>query len=157
VKEGNYYKITGTWKGNDIVEIEFDAPIEVKRFTNNELYLKKGVLIYAMKIDEKKIPTKIFDQGFANFDVMPTGETQADIISNKLRLPNNADINFKKNPDMFVYKKNPKANDQYPFDIPYGFIKGEFLNDSRLEEMSLIPIGSAVLRKVTFKETNKDY
>lgn len=156
-KEGNYYKISGTWSKNDRIEIEFDAPIEIKRFINNELYLKKGVLVYAMKMDEKRIPTRTFDQGYANFDVIPAEDTQADLIYNKLRIPNNSDINFRKKPHMFVYEQNPKANNQYPFDIPYGFIKGKFLNGSTQEEMSLIPIGSTILRKVTFKETRKEY
>ena len=154
-RDGGYFIVTKLWQENDVVEIEFDAQVEAKRFLNNEFYIKRGALIYAMKIDEEKSVTKMYEQGFANYDMVPVDASAAEAIINNVRVPDRFYLEFEKDPGLFTYHKNTEADDQYPFDSPYGFIRGSFIVNGKSEQRELVPVGSTLLRKVTFRELSK--
>jgi len=79
-----------------------------------------------MKIDEKLVPTRQLDYGFANFDVLPIDSIAANRIFKSLKVPDNTEANFELYAKLYVFKPNPQANKEFPFDTPYGFITGRF-------------------------------
>ena len=153
--EDGYITVRKTWAKGDKIGIEFDQQITLKRAGNNEFYITRGPLIYAMKIDEKRTATKKFENGLANYDVTPANPETAKKIYNTYRMPPNADIRFARNATLFQYEKNPGADPQHPFDKPWGFIKGRFAENGNYFDGTLVPIGSTVLRRETFREADR--
>ena len=153
--EDGYMKISKKWNSGDVLEVEFKDDIEVRRFHNNELYLTKGALIYAADIPCTKNPTKQFSEGFANYDALPADDAQAELVFESMMMPGNADIKNKRNPSMFRYESNPEFDGMFPFDRPCGYITGRFVIDGKVSECRLVPMGSTILRRVTFKEYGK--
>lgn len=47
--------VSKMWEREDVVTIEFEDPVLVRRHISNSIYLQKGALKYAMKIDEKMV------------------------------------------------------------------------------------------------------
>lgn len=153
-KENGFITISKKWNKNDKVEITFEDDIEVKRFMNNDLYVKKGALIYALKIDEKKKATETFEEGIANYDITPLHPEEVQKFS-KYKMLNATDINLISTSKYFTYEQNPNADKDYPFDKPYGFIKGKFSFNGKRIDATLVPIGSTLLRKTTFEFINE--
>jgi len=145
--------VSKMWEREDVVTIEFEDPVLIRRHISNSIYLQKGALKYAMKIDEKMVPTRQLNYGYANFDVLPADSAAANLIFKTLKVPDNTEANFERYNKLYVYKLNPEANKEYPFDTPYGFITGRFIDKGNNVEKSLIPVGSTVLRKVGFLES----
>jgi len=149
--------LTKKWHNGDRVEITLDDPVQVRRFMDNECYITKGALIYAEKIDETMTATKTFIDALANYDVSPKDASKARTLFEQTRLPANPAMALAKEPSLYVYHANPKALADYPFDVPYGFIDGQTVDCSvagnhKSVTTTFVPLGSALLRKVTFKE-----
>lgn len=140
------------WNKNDKISIRFDDKIQVNRFINNEIYISKGALIYALKLEATEIATKDFGNGISNFDLSPANKAKADSIFNQYRMMANPDEKYKTQKSLFVYQKNPNTDKQHPFDSAYGFINTKFMVDNHEIAVSLVPFGSTLLRKTTFKE-----
>ena len=68
---------------------------------NNELYITRGALMYAMDVRYSKTATMEFEEGFANFDVTPSDTAESATVFEKTFLPNNIDIKFGKNPSLY--------------------------------------------------------
>ena len=153
--DNGYIKVSKVWKSGDRIQLSFDAPITITRFMNNEFYLSKGALLYALEIASEKTPTKTFEEGFANYDVVPAAGSDGESLFNKIRIPGNADIKFRTNTTLYRYENNPNADKRYPYDTPYGYIKGRFVIDGKVMESTLVPMGSTVLRRLTFKEHDR--
>ena len=51
---------------------------------------------------------------------------------------------------MFTYRRNPEASAEYPFDRPFGHIVGRFGFRGQIVEDTLVPMGSTLLRRVSF-------
>lgn len=153
--ENGFVRVFKKWQRGDRITLDFEAAVRITRWMNNELTVSRGPLVYAMKIEENLVPTKVLDHGFANFDVSAQDERQRTVVFDKTRLPANADLSNARDKSLYVYVKNPEADRDYPFDRPYGFIKGRFVVDGQSCTMRLVPMGSTVLRRVTFKETGR--
>ena len=153
--DNGYIEVSKKWRSGDTVEVIFDDSIAVRRYRNNELYITRGALMYAMDVRYSKTATMEFEEGFANFDVTPSDTAESATVFEKTFLPNNIDIKFGKNPSLYKYEANPEANKEHPFDKPYGYVSGRFILDGKPAECRLVPMGSTVLRKVTFREYGK--
>ena len=153
--DNGYITMKKKWVAGDQISVVFDERIEINRFRNNEFYITRGPLVYAMKIAEKRTVTKEFEEGLANYDMRPADPEAAKKIFETYRIPGNADIQFSRNPSLYRYEKNASADPRYPFDKPWGYIKGRFVENGKVIEGTLVPIGSTVLRKVTFREHNR--
>ena len=59
-----------------------------------------------------------------------------------------------KNKGVYTFNSNPNFNKDYPYDKPYGFLNVKFVKRSNgdTETLQLVPIGSTILRKVSFLE-----
>lgn len=161
VFEHGFIRVSKIWGKGDKIEITLDAGIEVKKSFNNEMYVKRGALIYALKIQDVKNATTTFLEGrYANYDLFAANNDEIEKY-NGYRMLANANIvedvffsmwNIKKDSPMFVYKRNQKANPDYPFDEPYGTITGNFIYNGKDAKATLVPIGSTLLRRTTFLE-----
>jgi len=70
VKENGYVRLTKKWRRGDCVKIRFTPRIEVRTANNNELYVRRGILLYALGLDEKLVATKEWTgTDFANYNV----------------------------------------------------------------------------------------
>lgn len=144
------------WKKGDTVVLTFNDKPVAKRFMNNEMYFQKGCLVYALPVAEKRIVTKDFGHGYLNYDMVPQDDKLAKFIFEDLRVPSNLDnpSRAKKNAGVYVFEENPEFDINYPFDKPYGFMNVKFVKRSNgdSETYQLVPIGSTILRKLTFTE-----
>jgi hypothetical protein len=164
----------------------------VETFLNNELYVRKGALIYALPLAGQLKATKEFEGGsLANYDVtlasdgdldksrdykiVMTGtkdatlstiegnftdaQTLVKVIEPGSKLffmkeyvhTGNYEMKSLVDTTMFTYTRNPAASVDYPFDQPFGFIAGTFSFKDRLVQDTLVPMGSTLLRKVSFQ------
>ena len=189
--EKGFIRVTRNWTKGDVINLTFEDKVVVEKFMNNELFLKKGALIYALPLAGKLTSTKEFEGGkLANYDVTLANVNDGDkfneykiIMSGKkdatlatiegkysdsqtlakviepgsnlffvkefAHTGNNA---MKSIVDsiMFTYMSNKKANIDYPFDQPFGFILGTFNYKDKMVQDTLVPVGSTLLRKITF-------
>lgn len=143
-------RLTKTWKKGDTVKVVFNPEVEVKTTYNNEHYVKRGALLYALKFEDTKIPTQKWEgTDFANYDVRPVQKEDAGKYSD-YKFP--ASQTSKTASAAFSYTPNQKASPRFPFDTPYGFVRAKFLFEGKEVEESLVPIGSTLLRKTSFEE-----
>ena len=144
------------WKKGDVVELTFDDKPVAKRFIDNEMYFQKGCLIYALPVAEKRIITKDFGNGYVNYDLAPQDMEDAVRKFEDLRVPSNLDntSRAKKNKDIYTFIANSDFNKEYPYDKPYGFMNVKFIKKSNgeTETLQLVPVGSTILRKLSFTE-----
>lgn len=153
--ENGFVRIFKKWQPGDRITIDFGAKVRITRWMNNELMVSRGPLVYAMKIEEQLVPTSVLEYGFANFDVKARDERQRTEVFDRTRLPANADLLSARDGSQYVYVKNSEADPDYPFDRPYGFVEGLFIVNGHPDTMRLVPMGSTVLRRVTFKEPGR--
>lgn len=136
------------WSKGDILEIVFSDDIVVRKFKNNDYYITKGALIYALPFPENMEKTKDFDKnGLANYDV--TLDPGIGITPSDVSAP--IDIMSPKRLDEMVFIKNENFNKDFPFDSPYGYVNMPLIINGRETRMDLVPMGSTILRKVSFK------
>ena len=144
------------WKKGDVVELTFNDKPVAKRFIDNEMYFQKGCLIYALPVAEKRIITKDFGNGYVNYDLAPQDMEDAVRKFEDLRVPSNLDntSRAKKNKDIYTFIANSDFNKEYPYDKPYGFMNVKFIKQSNgeTETLQLVPVGSTILRKLSFTE-----
>lgn len=156
VVSDGWISIDKVWKKGDVVELTFNDKPVAKRFINNEMYFQKGCLIYALPVPEKRIVTKDFGNGYVNYDLVPQDMGEAVRMFEDLRVPSNMDDarRAKKNKGVYTFTANPDFDKNYPYDKPYGFMNVKFVKRSNgeTETLQLVPIGSTVLRKISFTE-----
>jgi DUF1680 family protein len=151
-RKGNYILLSKKWKSGDVVEVNFDDQIRANRFINNEFYISKGALIYALQIKESMTPTQKFINGLCNYDTTPEDSVAAKEMFDNWKILPNVDERFKNNQSLFTYRKNEKSDANFPYDNPFGYIETSLLNGKKKITVQLVPFGSTVLRKTTFKE-----
>jgi hypothetical protein len=105
-----------------------------------------------LKIDETTKPTQKFINGLANYDTEPKDIAGAKLIFDNYKMQPNVDERFKNNQSLFKFIKNENYNPKFPFDTPYSFIETTMYDGTSKIPVKLIPFGSTLLRKTTFKE-----
>jgi len=152
-RRGGFLNIRKRWTTGDRIRVRFDAPVRIERFHDNENYVRRGALVYALRFDERMIATRSFEEkGLANYDVFPADEASRRFFATA-RIEGNPTTIQARNPGYFRYEANPAADAEYPFDKPYGFIRGRLVGpDQRTVPVTFVPLGSTLLRKVTFRE-----
>lgn len=152
-RKDGYIFIRKQWSAGDTVHVKFEAPVRIERFRDNENFVRRGALVYALRIADRRIATKIFElDSLANYDVTPAHDESRELFAETM-IEGNPVLIQARNPDYFRYETNPAANAEYPFDVPYGFIRGRLVGaDHKTFPATFVPIGSTLLRKVTFRE-----
>ena len=100
--------------------------------------------------------TPFYDNGYVNYDLAPQDMEDAVRKFEDLRVPSNLDntSRAKKNKDIYTFIANSDFNKEYPYDKPYGFMNVKFIKKSNgeTETLQLVPVGSTILRKLSFTE-----
>jgi uncharacterized protein len=151
VIENGFIYVTRIWDNGDVCEVVLEEKVEAHRAMNNEFYFSRGALMYSLPIEDERKVTQEFDMGLKNWDIVPKELKEFETISN-LTVQNNVDINLRDGNVRFEYIENKDKDINYPFDIPFGFIKTELLKQGKPVKVDLHPYGSTILRKTTFKE-----
>ena len=144
IKEINgFYAITKKWRTGDDIQVFFDNNIQAVKALNNEIFLQRGPIVYAYEIPSKiEVVNKYTVGNFTDFTVQPTNDLYKNFVFTN---------NDKKDDLGFIYFSDAqKGNDWY---ANTSYLVGNMFNTKTmaLEQIKLIAMGTAVLRKVTFK------
>lgn len=147
-----YFRLTKDWRRGDTVVLEFDDSVRVNRFMNNELFVQKGALIYALGFEVEKVRTKEFAEGgFANYNLRLAQAGDRERYFG-CRMPHGADLPHRQKFVSYVYRADPAGDPRFPFEHPLGLIEGPFTFQGRPWRAQLRPMGSVLLRKVLFEQ-----
>jgi len=145
-RENGFIRLSKQWTKGDTIKIQFAPGVEVKTTHGGECYVKRGALLYALKFDHASTATQKWEgTDFANYDTRLSKKDDAGKFSD-LKFP----AELVAGSPLFTYSRNPDADARFPFDTPFGFIKGRLLFEGKPVDESLVPIGSTVLRKTSF-------
>lgn len=142
-KQGDYYVVTKKWNSGDEIVVEFDSETKAQQAVNGETYLRKGPLLFALPVPEVRDIVKTFRPGFHTFDMTPVDKPRAEQVFSQYKLVADA-------PARLELTRNPAANPAFPWDTPYYFLKAGFEVDGQVRTETLYPLGSTLLRKLTF-------
>ena len=139
--ENGYYSISRSWQSGDRVIITFENEIQSKEYHNGEIYLQRGALVYAYEIPHRTEDVKDYEvDGFHDYYCFATDEFFSSIALSK-----EISHDFQ-----FV----DQSGNTYPWHSDLTYITGSALNASNGSAfgIKLIPMGSTVLRRVTFPQ-----
>ena len=144
VKEMNGYLVVDKkWKTGDIIHVSFENEVTPVQTFNNEIALQRGAIVFALAIPHQEKTVRDYKTGgFKDVLILPT---------------NRAYPNFKikdtdlKNVFRFQYVEDKKNVD--PWYNGNIHLTGNVFNTEtqKNETIKLVPLGSTILRKVTFK------
>jgi DUF1680 family protein len=135
VKDG-FYTISKEWKNGDEITIKFNNEIKQHKALNDEVYLQRGPIVFAYEIPHKEETIKTYSKAnYKDYYCLPTNE---DFKNLALTSDSNYEIESNLNNASF-------------YDSEWN-LKGSLYNTSKNEnqEVTLVPIGKTVLRRVTF-------
>ena len=140
-REG-YFLIQKKWKSGDKIRVNFKNEVQTVA-SNDEIAFRRGALIYALPIASQN--ETVFEYqvaGFTDFYVFPT-----DTAYKNYRLSNENSDNA------FGFTFTNSATNDNPWYCGKTVLSGNFYNEKtkKVEPIRLIPMGSTVLRKVTFR------
>jgi hypothetical protein len=145
-REGDFVKLRKKWNGGDAVRVRFVFRVQKvaqppSRSVQSEaggIYLQRGPLVYALPfLHEFQTLRELGDTGFKNYAVHTVDNTGWD---------------YSIGPEIpFELERVPDGDLTHPWQNPPLRLKGKLI-DSRGDQVpvSLVPLGSTVLRRVTF-------
>ena len=138
ILENGFYKIKKTWSKQDQIQLEFEYDIQVNKF-KEEIYFQRGPLVYALAIPHEEKSIKDYElEGFKDYYCFPQDDNYEHLEIIK-------DQPFEWVNSKVKTTQNPWYEDDF-------FLLGQAYNNKtkKLEEVKLTPMGSTVLRRVTF-------
>jgi DUF1680 family protein len=141
--------ITHDWTKNTSVSLVFDFKIEQvwqpasKMVKREGVYLKRGALVYALPFKHDIDTVKEYrNSGFHRFKIKAVDSV--------------AWSNTLSNDDEFEYVQYQSENLDYPWEKSPAVLKGTLHNKAnKKENVTLVPMGTTIFRRVTFSLTNK--
>ena len=140
-----YYRLQKTWKPGDEVVVNFGAPVQVIEAGDGSVALKRGALVYAFKIPEKAVSVKDWgESGLHDWHYEPA---QYNKRWNGYCFDRNLGGDYG-----FAVEKNLAADLNDPWTSVPVRLKGSLLINfaHAHDDVTLVPMGSTILRKVTF-------
>ena len=143
-KKGGYYRLFKKWSGNDVIKLKFKYKTKLKELDIDESYVQRGPLVYSYPIEYKTEIIKSYkDEKFNDYYVYALDDNFSfPLISSSSLL--NPKINKASNDSNSVLWNNP----------PYSLTGVLPLDNGSNKQVTLVPMGSTVLRKITFKKEN---
>lgn len=137
--DNGFYVLSKEWNDGDALTVKFKNEIKVNTANNNEAYVQKGPLVYAMEIPHREETIKSYGNDFRDYYCLPEGDSYKDLMLSEAN---------------FEFKSGFSSNSYYESEI---YIKGDFFNTKtqQLENLRLIPIGKTTLRRTTFPKHSK--
>lgn len=172
--DNGYVGISNKWTVNDVVDIEFDAQIKPSTWYNNTVAIKRGALIYSLKIEEDwRNPTdnacreiKVNSRGkLKNYEVYPKSRWNYALVLNEKDIESSFEVEEKEIAlQPFKYDSAPieiKATGQivpdwkikynYVDELPFGVVAP---NEAMQEKITLIPYGCGRLKITQFPKVS---
>ncbi|MFA6174816.1 MAG: beta-L-arabinofuranosidase domain-containing protein [Kiritimatiellales bacterium] len=140
VDDGNWRVLTKEWKVGDRITISFKPGIERKTMVNDEVYWKRGPLVYALPIAAEIRQIKTYSvAGFGDYDYTPKAGAFWDYTANEKS-------------ETFQFAKTAVQGN--PWINPPVRLAGNLVNrkTGKSEPVELQPMGVNILRFVTFPE-----
>ena len=139
VENEDLYVISREWDNDDFV-LRFDNEITKVAF-NDEYYFQRGPLVYALPIEHREETIKEYNEpGFRDYYAFPTNERykSLSLIDSQ-----------------FEFKTS--GTNEFPWYGKDTYLQGKMMNANTGKEelVKLIPLGSTVLRRVTFEESDR--
>jgi hypothetical protein len=138
-----YLVVDKKWKTGDIIHVSFENEVTPVQTSNNEIALQRGAIVYALAIQYQEKTVRDYKTGgFKDVLILPTNTDYPDFKINDTDLKNVFRFHFVED------KKN--VNPWYNGNI---HLTGNVFNTEthKNEKIRLVPLGSTILRKVTFK------
>ncbi len=131
-EEKGFVKVEQKWEAGDQLRVSFQQEVQHHQLTNNEAYVQRGPLVYAYPIPHREEVIKQYEgTDYTDYYCYPLNEEYLSV-----NLPAKEDWTFAPSPTSEVswYGSGPKL---------------------RGDNITVVPMGSTVLRRVTFKEGGK--
>lgn len=140
IRQGNLWVINKLWQTNDEVTITFDTKVKVQRDRKNDYYLSHGALLYALPVDaQRQVHKTHLVEGF--YDLYYTTDENIDFYLDKTKTSD-------------FQHQSRQMNTENPWLYPASVLKGELWDakQKQSKEVTLLPLGSTILRRATFGE-----
>jgi DUF1680 family protein len=138
-----YLRVEKEWKTGDEVRMKFNNAVKTQLALNEEVYFQRGPLVYAHAIPHRDKTIKKYDrEGFTDYYSYPVEKNQ-EVLTIRV-----------KNESSFEYRSSDLPVGENPWYESEHYLTG-YLTDAmgKDKQVKLIPMGSTVLRQVTFKKT----
>lgn len=133
-EENGYLLIRKKWKKQNSVKLEFFAEPQVRFTGENECYITSGALVYALPVKSRNVVSKKYPiAGYADIFYTPVLKTDYSLDVQRVNISGVSKLKT----------KNPFSANQLHVTL-YNRRKKKF------EQVTLIPIGGTLLRRVTF-------
>ncbi|MDR0713946.1 MAG: glycoside hydrolase family 127 protein [Bacteroidales bacterium] len=158
VVPGAFYTISRTWDNNDQVTLSLPMPIIINEEVNNAVSIRRGPLVYSLKIEENRSVRNDYGSGFREYEVSPVSawnyallidknNAEASVRVNKKAMPKNPYIQATTPVTLSVSAKRLHTwtyshNSCLATDPPFGPVE----TPEPVEEVTLVPYGSGTLR-----------
>jgi DUF1680 family protein len=143
VQDG-YYKIEKEWNSEEEIHVRINQEVKANEFQNGEVYFQRGPLVYAYEIPHTDKTIKSYEGSeFTDYYSFPK---EKDYMPRKVKEDKLSSFTY--NGGTISVGENPWYQSEY-------YLKG-FLQDAngKQKEVKLVPMGSTVLRQVTFEKTD---
>jgi DUF1680 family protein len=137
-KQGQLWFINKQWQTGDVVTVNFEAKVQTHQDAKGDYYLSYGALLYALPINGIREVHK--DHPVEGFhDLYYTTNEQLDYYFDKT--------------EAGAFTPQAQAiNIENPWSNPACVLKGKLWNSQKqLQEVTLLPLGSTILRRTTFE------
>jgi DUF1680 family protein len=144
ISEQDGFKIIHrSWKQGDSFQVTFVTGIQTIEAVNGEIAFQRGPLLYSLPIPQKQIKIKDYPlKGFADYEFTPTGDDLWNLHLDPAQL---------KNGFPFIHEYPVTSDSLYPWDGAPSLLKGRLYDqDGKEKEVLLVPIGTTILRRLTF-------
>jgi len=143
-QESGYYSIHKKWKTGDTVQISFVNEIFTVKANNDEVAVQRGAIVYALEVPHREEIVKKYDvKGFTDYMVFATEENYK-----------NLELQSSENNNLFglTYNADENLTNPNPWYDGNTYLSGELYNtkSNKLMDVKLIPMGSTILRRITF-------
>ena len=148
IRQKEQYKIVHkNWKNGDTFRLSFKPEIKTLTAVNGEKAIKRGSLIYALELPDKREVIKTYPvNDFADYNIRPTSKARE---SWNLRLK----LNQQEEDLGFEFFSDTSSSVLYPWEKNPVYLSGSFYDlGEQTKKLRLVPMGSTILRRVTFPE-----
>ncbi|WP_207421525.1 beta-L-arabinofuranosidase domain-containing protein [Desertivirga brevis] len=159
LSSGKIVTLKRQWKDGDEVLLNFPMEVKLTGQVNNAVSVERGPLIYALKVDARKVITKVHSvAGFADYELYPNKDWNYGLVLSKGSLDEQVKVEISRltddpfdpaNTPIVLKIKGKKIpgwtisyNNISAFEVPYSPVT----SSEPEEELSLIPYGAQNLR-----------